>query len=148
MSELNVGDKLFSDIYLNYIGNKDKWLQINYQPFYTVSSISGDYFSHSFSDVGHAMQAQCNYSEIFDIETGKSRKHSSDAHMFSVTQNKDKITDLINEKHQKALDKEFEYSNKRIEQAKREIAKLEQEQESFRALCDGHRDYLLNELDT
>jgi hypothetical protein len=153
MKEYNVGDKLLNIGYLKYIGNKQKWLQINLQPFSSVAGVGEcrpwseiiTCFSVQFSNVKEAASIPMHRNKIFDVNTGfdQDRKHER---FIGVKQHPEMLKDLIRIAKDEAIAEGNAYTDKCIRRAEQELIALKQQKAEHIAFCDDCERYLLDEL--
>jgi hypothetical protein len=153
-NKIKVGDRVLNVEYLKYIGNSEKWLDINMQPFETVLGVDEctpwnktvTCFSVYHSDVKGISRIPMDRNKIFDIDTGFDMDRQL-GQFLSVSSSKEEIKMLVKSSVEANIEKRNKYSNERIADAERQIIALKKEIKDHTAFCNECGDYIINKCD-
>lgn len=152
--ELKVGDKVLNVGYLDFIGNKSKWLKINMNPFQEISGVGQcvpwnevkTCFATQHSDVKYLANIPMHRNKIFDVKTGFDMDRQLER-LLPVSTHKEEIKELVKKSVAETIEKGNSYRERRIADAEREILKLRQEMEEHIEFCNECGDYLISECE-
>lgn len=153
-TELKVGDKALNVNYLDFIGNKSKWLNINMKPFNKILGVGECRpwmememcFSVVHSDVKHLASIPMHRNKIFDVKTGLDKDDKLEQFL-PVPTHKEEIKALVEKKVAEEIKRGNDYRENRIKQAELEILKLKKEMEEHVEFCNECGDYILSECE-
>lgn len=151
-TKIKVGDRALNIGYLEYIGNTQKWLQMNMDPFKTILSV-GDCrpwnetvtcFSVHHHDVKELANIPMHRNKLFNVDTGFDMDRQLEQFL-CVRKDKEKIKELVSASVEKNIKKGNEYSFKLIKDAELEIIKLKKKIEDHTSFCHECGDYIISE---
>jgi hypothetical protein len=149
-----VGDTVLNVQYLEFIGNTQKWLSINMQPFETIQGVGEccpwnktmTCFSVQHHDVKELASVPMHRNKIFDVITGFDADRGMQQFL-NVSTHKDEIRALVKTAVEDKITNGNRYFNEKIAAAERQIIALKQEVEAHTAFCNECGDYIMNECD-